>query len=205
MRANGKKLKKMDNVCEDITVSNCVITSYLDYGVRIGVGEEIIRNAMFSNIIKNSLNGIGITCRFSPNGDATSVENISFNGLNVKALCAFEMKISNQQSYPPLKKYAYIKNVNFRNFYAESNRFCYIQGFENGEFSHVNFNNGKIKFVPEKESHDRKVCFYSDTDSKNSVFYIDRAENVSFESVAVENSAFEKTFLFERSSHITVK
>lgn len=206
LRARGSKLKEKDNICEDITVSNCVITSYLDYGVRIGVGEGIIRNVLFSNIIiKNSLNGIGITCRFLPEGDVTSVENIRFNGLSIKALCAFEMKISNSLSHPPLKEYAYIRNISLRDFYAESNRFCYIQGFENGEFSNVNFTDGKIRFIPEKESHDRKVCVYTDTDSKKSAFYIDRAENVSFENVTVENNVFEKTFLFERSSNITVK
>lgn len=203
LRASGKKLVNKDNICEDITVTNCVITSYLDYGVRIGVGEGTIRNALFSNIIiKNSLNGIGITCRFSPGSEGTTVENVHFNGLNIKALCAFEMKISNVQSHPPLIKPVHIKNLSFGNFYAESNRFCYLQGFENGKVSDMRFSCGKIKFIPEKENHDRKVCFYSDTDNKNSAVYIDRAENVSFENVSVENNVFEKDFLFERCTGV---
>lgn len=111
LRANGLPLVGKSAVCENVTISNCVITSYLDYGIRIGVGEGIIKNCVFSNlVIKNSLSGIGMTCRFSPQGNATSVKNLNFSNIRIEAMRAFELKISNCQNHPPLKNSGYIKN-----------------------------------------------------------------------------------------------
>ncbi len=204
LRASGKKLQKREEVCENITVTNCIITSYLDYGVRIGVGGGIIRNALFSNIIiRNSLNGLGITCRFSPQGESTSVENIRFSGVSVQALCAFEMKISNLQKFPPLKEPAYVRNLSISDFYAESNRFCYLQGFENADFSNIRFINGEIRFSP--ETGDRIPCVYSDTDNKCAAFYFNKLNGITLKNIKIDKGQFEKATVFDECENLILQ
>lgn len=187
LRANGKPLTEKDNVCENVTVSNCIITSWLDYGIRIGVGEGIIRNCLFSNIIiKDSLCGIGITCRFSPNGYCTSVENISFSSVNVSARRAIDLKISNVQSHPPLKNDGYIRSIKFNGVDARTNKTCYILGFQNALCSDIEFNNSKLIFTPEPRD-ERYKCEYSDVGATDCVLFIRKAKNIHLNNCTVQS------------------
>ena len=49
LRASGRRLKRQ-RPCEFITVSNCILSTPCNC-VRIGVGEGVVRNAVFSNIV----------------------------------------------------------------------------------------------------------------------------------------------------------
>lgn len=202
LRANGKNTKRKN--CEDITITNCILTSYLDYGVRIGVGEGVIKNALFSNIIiKDSLFGIGITCRFNPERDGVSVENIRFNNLSVEALCGVEMKVSNQPFHPPLKKPAYIKNVCLNNFHIESNRFCLVTGFENGIVSGVRFSSGDMKFIQEDEKNNRHMCTRTRiANEKNGAVYLERVNGAVFENVEIDKGPFSESIVCENCENI---
>lgn len=149
-------------MCENVVISNCTLASHLDYGIRIGVGEGTIRNCMFNNvIIKNSLSGIGMTCRFSPNGYCTSVENITFSNMMIDARRAIELKISNVQSHPALKNKGCIKNIKFNNIEANTNRSCHILGFHDNYCSDIEFNNSHLTFTPQVQD-ERCKCEYSD-------------------------------------------
>lgn len=203
LRANGKKTKR--KVCEDITITNCILTSYLDYGIRIGVGGGVIRNALFSNIIiKDSLYGMGMTCRFSPQGDCASVENIRFDNISVKALRAFEMKLSDQPNHPPLKSPAYIKNVSMSNFYIESNRYCILQGFENGMVSGLRFFAGQIKFIQEDENNDRHACnYYSRAiNEKDAAIYLEKIDGAVFDGVEIDRGPFAKAIIYDEAENV---
>lgn len=183
LRASGKTLVKKDAVCEDVIVSNCILTSYLDYAIRIGVGNGTIKNCIFSNIIiKDSLNGVGMTCRFSPNGDCTSVENISFNSIHIDALRALLIKTSDFQNHPPLKSFAYIKGLYFDNLVAKSRRSNYILGFQNSEISDIVFNNSHFLLEKENEKNDRIIIGRWDIEEKNSHIFIQKVKDITFNS-----------------------
>jgi polygalacturonase len=193
LRASGKRLVKKDAVCENITVNNCIITSYLDYGIRIGVGNGIIRNCIFSNvIIKDSLNGIGVTCRFSPQGDCTKVENIIFNGMNIQALRALLIKISDFQNHPPLKDFAFVKGLYLNNSLLISNRSNYILGFENSEMCDIVFSNVKFSIIDEKRDNDRYINGRWDIEEKKSIIYAEKANNVTFKECEFSRKESEK-------------
>lgn len=201
LRANGKTLVSKASICENVVISNCVITSYLGYGVRIGVGNGIIKNCMFSNIVfKDSLNGIGITCRYSPNGDCTSVENLSFNGITIEALRAFDLKISVAQNQPPLKNDGFIKSLSFNNVYAKTNRCCYLLGFNNSYCTDISFNNSKLEFIEEDTSNDRYTCNWTDIPEHSCVFYINKAKNITFNNFQIlKNDNLSKAVLCENT------
>ncbi len=196
LRANGKPLKQKEAVCENVTVSNCVITSYLDYGIRIGVGNGIIKNCTFSNIIiKDSLNGIGITCRFSPNSSGVSAQNLSFSDMSVEAKCAISLKISNDSSHPPLEVPRHIRDIRFNNVFAQTNRSCEIVGFKNGECSDITFTGSKLIFTEEDPCNNRYPCFW--TGKRDCAFYIENAKNISFNNfeISAEDSVKSKIVL----------
>ncbi len=193
LRASGKSLVAKDAVCEDVTVSNCIITSYLDYGIRIGVGNGIIRNCFFSNIIiKNSVHGIGLTCRFSPNAAAVSAENIHFSNISVEAHLAFDIKVSNMQNHPPLESPSHIKNITFSHAFFATQRCCYLLGFENASFSGIRFSDTEFSYTPEDPDNERFICNWSGINYKNAVIYMKKAENVAFNNCRfTENSLSE--------------
>lgn len=205
LRANGKQLVQKDAVCENVTVSNCVITSYLDYGIRIGVGNGIIRSCLFSNvIIKNSLSGIGMTCRFSPNGDTTSIENITFSNMLVEARRAIELKISNCQAHPPLTNEGYIKNISFNNIDAYTNKCCYILGFHDALCSDITFSDSKLTFTPEPQDA-RIKCEWSDVEKKDCIFYLYKTKDIRFRNFKTEtNNYFSRGILDEESKNVEI-
>lgn len=66
-------------VAENVTVTNCVMTSR-SAGIRIGYGINHIRNCTFSNlIIYNSNRGIGVFAR-----DAGNIDNIRFSNISIQ-------------------------------------------------------------------------------------------------------------------------
>lgn len=208
LRANGKPLVNKEHICENVSVSNCVITSYLDYGIRIGVGNGIIRNCIFTNvIIQNSLFGIGMTCRFSPDGDCTSVENIKFSDMIIEARRAIDLKISTMQSHQKLKNDGYIKNIKFNNVDATTGKCCYILGFCDSYCSDIEFNNSKLTFAPQPQDN-RGKCAYSDMEQirkEDSVLFILKSKNIKFNNCMIEtNNYFNRDISEEETENITI-
>lgn len=207
LRANGVRLTEKEAVCENITVSNCVITSYLDYGIRIGVGNGVIRNALFSNvIIKDSLNGIGMTNRFNPHGDCTSIEDIRFSNVSIEAKRAIELKVSCFQTHPPLKMPAYIKNISFNNVFAATQRICYLLGFENADFSGVEFNDSKLVFTQEGKEDKRWQCNDCKGENYDCAFYMNKVRNICFKNFAIDKKDYKNNeFISENVENLTIK
>ena len=185
LRANGKRLVNHDDICENIVVENCILTSYLDYGIRVGVGEGTIRNCRFSNIIiKDSLNAIGITCRFNGKNDSgTKAENLHFSNFTAQAHSIFNIRISNRINHPPLKIPCHIKNISFNNFVTESDRMSYILGFDNGEISNIKFKDIDMHYYKENPDNPRFPCNNNDIKNKDAAFFIDDTDNVSLKNV----------------------
>lgn len=188
LRASYDRLLHSDGVCKDVTVTNCVLTSYLDYGIRVGVGTGKIERCRFSNIIiKDSLSGIGLTSRFSPKrGKGVSVEDLHFADMTVEALTAFEVKLSNELDFPPFEEETYIKNTSFRGITAYSCRPSYVIGFEGGEISDVRFLDVLMHMKAEDSASDRYPCNWNSAKNEKAAFYAKDAEGVLLQDVRFE-------------------
>lgn len=208
LRANGMPLVKKDHICENVVVSNCVITSYLDYGIRIGVGDGIIRNCLFTNvIIKNSLDGIGITCRFGMEGYCTSVENITFSNMIIEARQVIDFRISLEQWHPELKNDAYMKKLKFNNVDMRTNRYCNILGFKDTFCSDIEFNNSSLTVLPEPQDA-RSKCDWHDIafPNKDCALFMFKSRNIKFNNFAIEtNGRFGNDILTEETENITTE
>jgi len=90
IRANNTPLKNKDMACENLTVTNCILSSGGANAIRIGVGHGIIRNVLFSNLIfHDSVGGVHFQSKYSTRvpGPGTSISNIQFHnvrGTNIR-------------------------------------------------------------------------------------------------------------------------
>ena len=120
-----------DKPCEDITVSNCVLSSGPACGVRVGYeGDSVIRNCAFSNLtIYDTDIGLDIVS-VRPGGTirkGTRCENITFNNIvmrNVNRAIYFWMGHEKGG-----ESQVSLKNVHVSNVIAQSQFGSYIGGF----------------------------------------------------------------------------
>ena len=112
LRGDPANLKKKDRVCENVVVTNCILSSSSSV-FRIGVGNGVIRNAIISNIIicRGSI-GVHIQSTYSPDSTGVSISNITLRDLTISnTFSPFEIS-------PGVSKTttAQIKNIAFDGF-----------------------------------------------------------------------------------------
>ena len=105
LRGDAKKLKRQ-LPCEYVTITNCVLHTVAN-GIRIGVGDGIIRNVAVSNIVFHHC-GTAITICSNFSKDPTrgvEIGNISFDNLQMEAMRAFiiNCQVRGSTPEPPAK------------------------------------------------------------------------------------------------------
>lgn len=84
LRGSFRTLKDQTRICENIAVSNCVCHARA-CGIRIGVGNGTIRNAVFSNItFAGSGAGIQIQSSYWAQGKGVDISNLRFVNINCR-------------------------------------------------------------------------------------------------------------------------
>ncbi len=197
--------------CEDVVVSNCVLTSFSDYGIRIGVGHGVIRNCQFSNLrIRNTHSGIGVTACYSAFGTAvgTQIENISFQNVQIEAFRPLEMRLVSGEGIE-LQPPCYVKNFRFEGVDFTGALENLVIGYENGEMKDISFrncrfiNDGTFNMIQENQLRARAMPdgeadafiywtkFHPGFDSTICPFavHLIRSENISFSDITVERPA----------------
>ena len=123
-------LKNKDAILEDVTVTNCQLSTRDCNAFRIGVGNGTIRNCQVSNIvIRNSAKGVCLESRYAFNSDAqpgVNIENISFQ--NIYMECKMPVYLASycygiSELYTPR-----IRNIRFSGLTVRSQHNIIIQG-----------------------------------------------------------------------------
>lgn len=141
LRGYDEPLKEK-RACEKITVTNCVLRSHRDYGIRIGVGAGIIRNCVISDCDIEAPNncGLGIMGRWCPETTlATSVENLSCRGLNIRSNRPLEIVLAFGET--PLPNECHIRNISLSDLTLFSNLGIRILGFVDEHIKNVSLSN----------------------------------------------------------------
>ena len=82
LRASGKLLKKPQD-CAYVTVANCVLASSCN-AVRIGVGEGVVHDATFANIVvRDTRTAVNIVSSWSPSSRGVDIRGIRFCGMRL--------------------------------------------------------------------------------------------------------------------------
>ncbi|MBR2438699.1 MAG: right-handed parallel beta-helix repeat-containing protein [Lentisphaeria bacterium] len=139
-----------DFACEDITVTNCVLTS-ATCGIRIGYeGDAPIRDCVFSNLtICNTNTGINMLsvnapCQFAKLDKGTPIERLLFQNITMRNVGrVFFLWAGNQ--YPEHDYQGYIKDIRFSGIYAEGCTTSWIGSEFNNAISDITMEDVKIR------------------------------------------------------------
>jgi hypothetical protein len=137
-------------VSENVTVSNCLIQSRSS-GVRVGYGENSIRNLVFQNlVIYGSNRGLGVFTR-----DRGSIENVLFNNITIDTRLHTGHWWGNAEpihvSAAPIVENVnsgVIRNVRFSNVVARSESGIVVHGQKETIFRDLSFENIHLTLLP---------------------------------------------------------
>ena len=155
VRANNLSLEE-NKVCERVTVTNCNLTSYAN-GIRIGwMGDGVIRNCTFSNIVMtDTVTGIAISLpRFRPElpdhgREDTLVENLNFSNIVMDGIYAHPIKVTIAPAM--YARCEAIRNIFFSNIRARGLEFPYVKGNEVCKVKNISFSNCSFEKCSEDE------------------------------------------------------
>ncbi len=167
LRANSVTLKE-NKPCEQITITNCNLTSYSG-SVRIGwVNDGVIRNITLSNLsIKNSATGVSLLIPLSIRSDKvtdvgreeTVIENINFSNIVMEQVAGYPIYISLADHEEINIKS--IKNLRFSNITVTSVQFPFIYGTRKIKVKDIYFDGCFFKRISNKFCKDRPCRGYT--------------------------------------------
>ena len=184
----------MTRPCENVTVTNCTLSTRC-CGVRIGyVGDAPIRNFTLSNLVMyNCRTGIDLLCGVeSPwqlEGEPVvehgpMIENISFSNLTMDTRMAIYFWTGGG-ARPP----ACIRNISISDVIATTTHACYIGGSKEVPIEDVRINNLKLTVRGEVDGrYVRSVPYPSSCWSQPGIphaFYVRHARNIELNSIRV--------------------
>lgn len=124
LRGHSTLLGEHAQPCEQVTVSNCVLSTPCN-AVRVGVGDGIVRDCLLSNlIIKESRTGINLICAYSErSAHGTTIENLHFENVLMDTVNLVKLALGG-----PAKLPAAIHNVSFSHLRGLGREGMYFTG-----------------------------------------------------------------------------
>lgn len=181
---------KNKKVCEKITITNCVLYAHRDYGIRIGVGDGLIRDCVISNVTVDAPNyvGIGMLGRWSDTSlTASSIENICISNVNIHSRCPLEICVAYGEA--PLPHKCHIKNIQMNNIMLITEKYNIFKGFSDVSLENVTLSN---VIVQPGEKADEKV------------FQISLADGVWFDNVKIIGDDSAERICFDDCKNIKI-
>lgn len=175
IRAYKEPLLYSDGICENVLINNCVIRASRDYGIRIGVGNGLIRNCRVSNMSIEAPNvaGIGIMGRWSSETKSlTQVENIAISNSNIKGRHALEFVVAYGDAPLAETGNCYVKNIVCDNLFLYPTTNNLIKGRAERSLDNVILRNITVFTTKDNQQIDR-------------LFEIDNANGVILENVNI--------------------
>ena len=169
LRASGARLKDHPPICEDITITNCVLDSSVS-SFRIGVGAGLIRNVNISNIvIGHGAYGFLVQSSYGVNGSGVTIENISASGIRGRRVGFPVRIIAGAENTGGAK----IRNLKFRDMDVECCGGITITGTAGTRPENIQFQNCTFDVV--KRPH------FCKEDRRPTVFFeLDQADRITF-------------------------
>ncbi len=145
LRGHDAPLKNK-RVCEGVTITNCVLYAHRDYGIRIGVGDGLIRDCTISNVTVDAPNwvGIGLLGRWSDaSATASTIENICISNANIHSRCPIEICVAYGEA--PLPHECHIKNILMDNLMLFPEKCNIIKGFADAPLENIILSNAIVQ------------------------------------------------------------
>lgn len=206
LRADLQQLKDQSRVCEDVTISNCVLKTCCN-AVRVGVGAGIIRKAVFGNlVIRETRTAICVVSKYG-NYDGANISQIKFHDIIME--CKRPFLIQSYIMGPVISEEQFLSDIEFSNISGTANRSSLIQGNPGYPLKRIYFNN--LDFVY-SGGEDIEVCDCY-TEFRNpcapEAFHIENADSVIFDKMRIDwtNACdkFKNTVCAVKSNNIVLK
>ncbi len=137
LRGNKARLKNPHRACENVVVTNCLLSSGT-CGIRVGVGDGLVRNCRVSHcVLTNCRTGIHMISSYAAGfkgGDkiGCSMERIAFSHLTLDAKMPFWILSGDSHS-------ATVRDISFSNLRLSTRMGGYIAGAQPGLISRLRF------------------------------------------------------------------
>lgn len=181
-------LKDKTKILEDVTVTNCQLSTAECNAMRIGVGNGAIRNCQVSNIvIRNSAKGVCLESRYVFNSEeqpGVAIENISFQ--NIFMECKLPVYLAsyceqiNDLYAPP------IRNIRFSGLTVEAQHNIVVQANPNCAVENIVFRDVLMKLQGCPDCVDKVGYGEWDYVTSPAAFYIANAEGVLLDGIRVK-------------------
>jgi len=168
--------------CENVVVSNCVLSSPTS-GIRIGVGDGIVRRCRLSNIIiTDSCKGIVVVSRWSDSSEhGTRIEDIQFSDFSID--CTHPFKIFNSHKAQAIAP-AGISRLSFKRFNIRSTGFSELLGDSALPLRDISFSD-----IQWRIAWDDKLAPYT----RDYMLRAAHLEDSRFENIRIERDSAAKT------------
>jgi len=165
LRASTAPLKK-PRPCEKICVTNCVLSSPCQ-AIRVGVGDGLIRDAVFSNLaIYDTRSGIQLVSRYSSASAGVTIENLLFDNIVMK--CRRPLAVLSDVRGPRDEEAKPIRGIVFRGIRAEGDRSCFFEANRRGDVSDLTLDRVDLTLRGGDDIVDGEGLAYGEFGVKNS-------------------------------------
>jgi polygalacturonase len=190
IRGNWKKLKTK-RPCENIVVSNCVLSAGYACAVRVGVGDGIIRNCLFNNIVVPHAGvGLLVQSRYSLESEGVAISNVDFTNIRIvesKRPFSLYLESKSLSQRDDVTKCAKTNSgITFANIKAHGKRSCFIIGNGHGVMRDIRFKDVFLDYEGNGTfpDIDPESGWFGHT-STDAVLDLENVEDVCFENVDV--------------------
>lgn len=198
LRGNSQPLKKK-RPCENVVIKNCVISSGYANGVRIGVGDGVIRNSQISNVkIKNKTRtGFCIIAKYSDKNEGVDISGINIRDIQLDVLRPLDICLDGTQAdkNPCGKK---IDHICLTSISGNAELSSNIIGNSVGRVENIKLTNIDLFYHAMGSNKDRlwKGC----CESSPAAFHLENTANISFNHVNIHWPRPDNSWLYEIES-----
>jgi len=192
IRANKRMLGENAMPCENVVVTNCVLSTPT-CAIRVGVGDGKIRNSTFNNIIvTEARTAVSMILRYSESSmHGAEIEQVHFSNFNVDVLIPFQINSGHIATFP-----AFLRDISFTCFKIKAWAGAQIIGTSDVQIKNIVFNNidweihggtDNCSFVDELPEELSKFGYHgmNNTPAMPYVFYGRYLQNIIFNNVRV--------------------
>lgn len=202
LRGNISKLKTKNRKCENVLVTNCILSSR-KCGIRIGVGNGHVRNCAVTNcVINNSRTGAHLVSKYNeqPPGKGTTIDNVNFFNITMNDVYIPIWIV------PGKGARAEISDIRFRHINVSAESGCFISGHSQSPVRNLTLKDVSMTIKKSKrKTYEAETPYSSDLrewDLKGAIlphlFYVTEVDNAQFSNIDVkrENTPANSTSNF---------
>lgn len=174
--------------CENVVVENCVLRSDYAHAIRVGVGNGVIRNCRFSNILVNdSRGGIHVNPKFSNGLAGVAISDIVFDNVYGKAISFISVTLD----YIHSRRVTYtgvLENIEMKNLRGVSNLPIVFNGNKTGKLRNITISDSEFTIRDfAKTSKAERDYFYVSPRKEDDRHLIqtNRTENIVLKNVKI--------------------